>query len=461
MNITKFALTNLVAAGLGLCMATAANSADVSKVFDSYSSNSGGTYSTSNGNYWHGGSFQGRIVQPNVQVAGFTPPSLSGSCSGIDIFAGSFSLISGDELVQVARGIAQGAAPYFFGLAMKSICPACEEVMSELKGITNDLNRFGQNSCTQAMEMVDSQFDISGTMNSWGQGEGSLNDSMQGFSDDYLAKARDYIKGPGYTGVNAVTSALRDSQSVNVIYELLNENASSLQMPALDLSGDELIGFIISLTGTLIIQNSEPDCDTRKANGKLCIDVSSKPSVLSFDTIFYGHETGDNMGDIYTCTGVDKCLNIGNGSTYDQQGLLELYTDIILGSDSEEGLLTTYEKKDNLSAKQVSLLTATRFPFHMVAAKMKGTQKTEVGSAIASRLARNQTIELGNQIRKLLRDARASLSGKTNSSKFQDEVDNLIAVLDDGLNAFEKKSENSLKGTEDVAKLLLTFKQLN
>nr|QTX14752.1 Pilus assembly protein [Klebsiella pneumoniae] len=50
----------------------------------------------------------------NTNLVNVSFPKASVGCNGIDIFLGSFSMINGDQLVQIGRGIAQGSAVYAF-----------------------------------------------------------------------------------------------------------------------------------------------------------------------------------------------------------------------------------------------------------------------------------------------------------------------------------------------------------
>ena len=63
-----------------------------------------------------GGSFSYRTTNVNTNLVSMSFPKASVGCNGIDVFLGSFSMINGDQLVQVARGIAQGAAIYAFNV---------------------------------------------------------------------------------------------------------------------------------------------------------------------------------------------------------------------------------------------------------------------------------------------------------------------------------------------------------
>ena len=49
-----------------------------------------------------------RTTNVNTNLVSMSFPKASVGCNGIDVFLGSFSMINGDQLVQVARGIAVG-----------------------------------------------------------------------------------------------------------------------------------------------------------------------------------------------------------------------------------------------------------------------------------------------------------------------------------------------------------------
>lgn len=125
-----------------------ANASDLSKLFDSYTSNLG-FHSTDSrsGNSWTGGQFSARWNRPNIDVIDFKPPSINTGCGGLDIFGGAFGLISGDELAQVGRAIAQGASVYFFKLAINSICASCAAEMENIANVLRRFNELSRNAC--------------------------------------------------------------------------------------------------------------------------------------------------------------------------------------------------------------------------------------------------------------------------------------------------------------------------
>jgi conjugative transfer pilus assembly protein TraH len=67
-----------------------------------------------------------------LQPFSISPPSLSSGCNGIDAFIGSFSMMSGGELVSIANNIGSQAVVYGFHLGMKTYAPQIEQVLKDL-----------------------------------------------------------------------------------------------------------------------------------------------------------------------------------------------------------------------------------------------------------------------------------------------------------------------------------------
>jgi conjugative transfer pilus assembly protein TraH len=64
-----------------------------------------------------GAQFRNRIVDTNLVT--FTPPSFQGGCGGVDLFGGSFSYVSGDQIVPLLKAIASNAVGYAFQICKK------------------------------------------------------------------------------------------------------------------------------------------------------------------------------------------------------------------------------------------------------------------------------------------------------------------------------------------------------
>jgi conjugative transfer pilus assembly protein TraH len=122
-----------------------------------YATNSGaGHYKGQQQNVYTLGAFSFRQEQQSVQLAAAQLPSVKTGCGGIDVFKGAFSLISGDQLVAMARNIMQNATTYAFGLALKALTPLIKDEIEVLQELVTKVNAQNYNSCQIAMAGVDS-----------------------------------------------------------------------------------------------------------------------------------------------------------------------------------------------------------------------------------------------------------------------------------------------------------------
>lgn len=82
----------------------------------------------------------------------FTPftlslPSLKAGCGGISFFGGAFSYINGNEFVQFLQNIAQNAVGVAFDMALRTLCPQCATVLSNMEAIARDITGGLKSSC--------------------------------------------------------------------------------------------------------------------------------------------------------------------------------------------------------------------------------------------------------------------------------------------------------------------------
>lgn len=101
-----------------------------------------------------GGGYSVRIPRSTPQFINVNPPRASAGCGGADFFLGSFSIINKDELVQVMRGIANGAAAYAFSVGMEAVCPTCIKTMENYANQLNALNKELRDSCKATLNYL-------------------------------------------------------------------------------------------------------------------------------------------------------------------------------------------------------------------------------------------------------------------------------------------------------------------
>lgn len=93
-----------------------------------------------------------RTKNTAINPLSMTPPSLSTGCGGIDAHLGSFSMISGGEIVNVANNIGSEVVAYGFHLGLKTYAPQIEQTLTTLRDLAMSLSQHGIGQCktTQA-----------------------------------------------------------------------------------------------------------------------------------------------------------------------------------------------------------------------------------------------------------------------------------------------------------------------
>jgi conjugative transfer pilus assembly protein TraH len=81
-------------------------------------------------------------------------PSLKAGCGGIDIYGGAFSFINKQQFVALLQNIGSNAVGYAFKLALQSISPDIDKLLTELQDQLNKINAMNINSCEAAQALV-------------------------------------------------------------------------------------------------------------------------------------------------------------------------------------------------------------------------------------------------------------------------------------------------------------------
>ena len=78
-----------------------------------------GNFQDASAGYYSGGGMAVRTKNTAINPLSMTPPSLSTGCGGIDAYLGSFSMICGGEVVNIANNIGSEAVAYGFHLGYR------------------------------------------------------------------------------------------------------------------------------------------------------------------------------------------------------------------------------------------------------------------------------------------------------------------------------------------------------
>lgn len=262
-------------------------------------------------NYVTGGSLSVRIPQKNYQLATISPPRLSASCGGIDAFAGSFSFINSEQLVQMLQNIGNNAAGAIFQLALDSVSPKLGGIMKYFQDMANKVNALNVNSCEAAKGIV-----VAGQ-------SGSLEG---GYLNDLAEKGKDIF------GVASDWSGIKEAWQKNPA-EVSNTKTTALNSPAL--TNDEKFwiepgnllwraldkvtyngsGFtddekkiLQALVGTVIIKEGSNAEKTLEATGYDSLIEDPLSYLMGTDT------STDIQIPVYTCNNSTSCDVITTGT---------------------------------------------------------------------------------------------------------------------------------------------------
>jgi conjugative transfer pilus assembly protein TraH len=97
-----------------------------------------------------------------VSLISVTPPSLSAGCGGISAHFGGFSFVSGAEIEQLIRSIAQNSTGMVVSLAIKTLCPMCESVIQTMTRLAQQASKMSMDSCAVGTNIANQLADTFG-----------------------------------------------------------------------------------------------------------------------------------------------------------------------------------------------------------------------------------------------------------------------------------------------------------
>jgi len=231
-----------------LIISSSCHAWNMGDVFAGMSTNvtSPGSYQDQAAGYYSGGGFSMRTKKSNFQAIALTPPSIKMGCSGIDLFAGSFSLFKGDQLVSMAKNLGSQSKSYGFQLALKTFAPQIEQLLSKLRELAMQLNEFSVEECQLTQAMFASALPKDSALY-----ETVCKDlQRQGGGKDYF-KSRDTCENHEQAKRQAAEVEKRDPQQLLVNYNLFMKAAIQAGIPR------DLAIPMMSLTGTLVMQDGK------------------------------------------------------------------------------------------------------------------------------------------------------------------------------------------------------------
>lgn len=127
----------------------------------SLSTQSSGRYSSSARNVSTMGGMTMRFATrgSSVTLISIQPPSYSVGCGGISAWFGGFSFVTGKQVEQWIRTIAQGATAFVVKMAIKALCPICEAVLATIEKLAQFAAKLSMDGCAAGQALASQAID--------------------------------------------------------------------------------------------------------------------------------------------------------------------------------------------------------------------------------------------------------------------------------------------------------------
>lgn len=334
--------------------------------------------------YATGGNLFLRSRVKNLQMASFTPPSLTAGCGGIDAYLGAFSYINSDQLEQFIKNLMANSTGYFFDLALQTVVPELKDVKDYLQQASSFINNSNMNSCQAAQGIVGGVWPR--TQESQKYICNSIGSEKNIFSD--WAAARQGCSTGGQLGntLDKAGEEYKDQviKSTNLMWEVLKKNA-------LINNDDELMELVMNLTGTVIY------------------DVEGHPTVLypsaDNDDLIKALMVGGSV-TIQRCVSSGDCLSLKDGSiTVAESNAL-----VRKVSDSINSIRSKLSSDEPLSAAEKGFIQSTSIPvLRYLVDPMQLSLNINVLASLYDYIAYDILVQY---LRELIDQARAQMASK-------------------------------------------------
>jgi conjugative transfer pilus assembly protein TraH len=249
-------------------------------------------------NLYVGGSLMMRTPGRNYPLADVQLPSLRAGCGGIDLFGGAFSFINKQQFVALLQNIGSNAVGYAFKLALQSISPDIDKLLTELQDQINKINAMSINSCEAAQAVVNGAF---------GAYDNSMMSGCQNISQ-YLGSVTDRVDGrlvcataaPSVVKAAAVSADpnVRNATFVqgNIVWTALNQIGGGISREEKEL--------VMSVIGTMVLY---PPQD----NGAGAMPRHYPPTIVGLRDLLLGRAAaaGGNVEiEVYVCDEPVECM---------------------------------------------------------------------------------------------------------------------------------------------------------
>lgn len=415
----------------GLFISQMASANEMKKVFDYYAQGTPGTYSSERMKHWMGASFSGRNALNEPDLIQAPTINMSGSCKGLDFHASGFGLVTKDEIVQMARGIAQGAPGYFFNMAIGAVCSSCLQNINEFMRKLEQFNQLTKNSCEK---FWDKASDLAGLpterVRANAASKGKLKDEKDGVLstwgaslDEYFAKAEAGLSVDGLSNSNA-EAVLNENVVFGRIKDVFQTTVITNMFPDSDISTPEMA---MSLFGT-IITVVKPD-ETQD----VVLDKRFKATNLNPHNLVFKSEAAGGNVHFYKCDDRDEpaamqqCLNPVSVEDDDFVGLYALFLVKLNGEGANQGIIDKIAHRQNIDAQELEFIKAFEMPYIKIAQLESSALRKQMGERFAYVLARNFVNDLYRETSNVVTKAFRAQSQNTTPVDYSKEIKEFVS----------------------------------
>lgn len=308
-----------------------------------------GVFETQRRGVLSGGRYTTKSKIFDENLVSFAPPSWKGGCGGIDMFNGSFSFVSADQIVQLLRQVAANAKGYAFQLALDNVCPDCSKHIESFQKKIQALNQHLGNSCQLAQGIVN---DATSAFELKGKTDASIAATTTGLVSDVFGSREETETGKSPEEELGEEELLRRELIGNIVWQQLKkQNAKSW----FTYGDDALLETMMSLTGTIIRKPPVTDPshagDPADAGKTMPLEtMPAKPDILR--AILEGGSV-----KVYDCDTEDKCFDPGEVTTT-LEGLGKQVENLLLGTGSNPGIIAKFARNQGtLNAQEQAFMS--------------------------------------------------------------------------------------------------------
>ncbi|MCH9625623.1 MAG: hypothetical protein S4CHLAM123_07990 [Chlamydiales bacterium] len=330
---------------------------ELNNFFDRFGSQSNlstsGIYEGQKAGYLTGGGLTIRNSVMNRSPLTINLPKFDAGCGGIDLYAGGFSFINSQQLVDTLKSVGSSAMGYAFLLGLETVSPQVSSTIKNLQTWSNNINAFNINSCELAAGLVGSVWPRKTQAS---QHICRTVGGKKGMFNDYLSARHDCSQSSEHEHLRKNISG--DPEYKDLLFEEYNLTWRVIQKEAYLANDQELAELFMTLIGTVVLSKEDKETRFRRMSSKIQDETFLK-------TLLEGGEL-----NVYGCGRKKDCLVLHENKIHltpekswtgkIQKELLKMQEKILSDvelSENEKDLLN----KSNLPLyKIINVLTAYR-----------------------------------------------------------------------------------------------------